>query len=258
MAQVKSLKTGIKFKDTLIGKIPVDWDLKPFIEVMVLQRGFDLPVQNRIKGQYSILASNGIIDCHNEFKVKGPGVITGRSGSLVNVYYIEADYWPLNTTLYVKNFFDNYPKYLYYFLQSFKIEKFGTGPGVPILNRNIVHQINVAIPPLSEQKKIAEILSNVDEAIEETGRIIEKTKELKNGLIQELLTKVTRIRVSWIEFRKERLPISSLKEQKKITNILKNLESNIIEEEKNKRKLEFLKKSLIQVLLTGKKRVKIT
>ena len=189
MSQVKSLKTGIKFKETPIGKIPVDWDLKPFVDVMVLQRGFDLPVQNRKKGQYPILASNGIIDCHNEFKVKGPGVITGRSGSLGKVHYIEGDYWPLNTTLYVKNYFHNYPKFLYYFLQSFKIEKFGTGTSVPTLNRNIVHEIKVAIPPLSEQKRIAEILSNVDDAIEGTDKIIEKTKELKKGLMQKLLTK---------------------------------------------------------------------
>ena len=182
-----------KFKKTEIGEIPIEWNIESLIEVLVLQRGFDLPVQRRIKGQYPILASNGVIDYHQEFKVKGPGIVTGRSGTLGKVHYIESNYWPLNTALYVKEFYNNHPKFIYYFLQSLSTEKYGTGTGVPTLNRNILHKIKVAIPPLDEQIKIAEIISESDAEIEKELNYRAELERIKTGLMQVLLT--GRIRV---------------------------------------------------------------
>jgi len=182
-----------KFKKTEIGEIPIEWNIDPLIAVLVLQRGFDLPIQRRIKGQYPILASNGIIDYHQEFKVKGPGIVTGRSGTLGKVHYIESNYWPLNTTLYVKEFYNNDPKFIYYFLQSLSTEKYGTGTGVPTLNRNILHKVKVAIPPLDEQIKVAEIISESDAEIEKGVSYRSDLERIKNGLMQVLLT--GRIRV---------------------------------------------------------------
>jgi type I restriction enzyme S subunit len=182
-----------KFKKTEIGEIPAKWNIEALIEVLVLQRGFDLPVQRRIKGQYPILASNGFIDYHQEFKVKGPGIVTGRSGTLGKVHYIESNYWPLNTTLYVKEFYNNHPKFIYYFLQSLSTEKYGTGTGVPTLNRNILHKVKVAIPPLDEQIKIAEIISESDAEIEKELSYRVDLERIKTGLMQVLLT--GRIRV---------------------------------------------------------------
>lgn len=183
-----------KFKKTEIGEIPAKWNIESLIEVLVLQRGFDLPVQRRIKGQYPILASNGFIDYHQEFKVKGPGIVTGRSGTLGKVHYIESNYWPLNTTLYVKEFYNNHPKFIYYFLQSLSTEKYGTGTGVPTLNRNILHKVKVAIPPLDEQIKIAEIISESDAEIEKEVSYRADLERIKTGLMQVLLT--GRIRVN--------------------------------------------------------------
>ena len=184
-----------RFKKTKIGRIPEEWEVKKFQEVMVLQRGFDLPVQNRSIGEYPILASNGIIDYHNEFRVKGPGIITGRSGTLGNVHFIEKDYWPLNTTLYVKKIYDNNPKFLYYFLQHLKIEQYGTGTGVPTLNRNVVHKIQVILPSLTEQIRIAEILSDVDNKINNEQSYKSELEQLKKGLLQVLLTGKVRVKV---------------------------------------------------------------
>ena len=183
-----------KFKKTEIGEIPIEWNIESLIEVLVLQRGFDLPVQRRIKGQYPILASNGVIDYHQEFKVKGPGIVTGRSGTLGKVHYIESNYWPLNTALYVKEFYNNHPKFIYYFLQSLSTEKYGTGTGVPTLNRNILHKIKVAIPPLDEQIKIAEIISESDAEIEKELNYRAELERIKTGLMQVLLTGSIRVK----------------------------------------------------------------
>jgi type I restriction enzyme, S subunit len=78
------------------------WPLKGLGHVATLQRGFDLPSSNRVAGDYPIISSGGISGYHKEAKVKGPGVVTGRYGSIGEVFFIEGDYWPLNTTLWVK------------------------------------------------------------------------------------------------------------------------------------------------------------
>ncbi len=182
-----------KFKKTKLGEIPEDWEIKDFIEVAVLQRGFDLPANKRNKGDYSLVSSNGITDLHNEYKVRAPGVVTGRSGTIGKVFYIENDFWPLNTTLYIKDFKGNNEKFIYYFLQRLNIQDFYTGTGVPTLNRNNIHVIKVAIPMLSEQKQIAEILSSVDDKIQINKQIKNKLTQLKKGLMGDLLSGRVRV-----------------------------------------------------------------
>jgi len=76
------------------------WEKKKFQDVCVLQRGFDLPKRLRKKGIYDLVTSSGIKDSHVDYKVEGPGVVTGRSGSIGKVFYIDNNFWPLNTSLY--------------------------------------------------------------------------------------------------------------------------------------------------------------
>ena len=109
--------------------------------------------------------SNGVGGYHNEYKVKGPGVITGRSGTIGKLQYIESDYWPHNTALWVTNFKDNYPKFIFYLYQNLDLSKFGTGSGVPTLNRNDVHDTLVCVPDFDEQKKISAYFDCLDNFI---------------------------------------------------------------------------------------------
>lgn len=208
IVKTKELKKGLmqqlltkgightEFKQTELGEIPSNWQIKKFEEVMVLQRGFDLPTQHRKEGNVPILSANGISGYHNEAKVKGPGIVTGRSGTIGKVHFIEQDYWALNTSLYVKEMFNNHPKYLFYFLSSFGIEKYSSGTGVPTLNRNDVHKELITVPSSKEeQQKIAQILSTVDEQIEVYEQEKIKYKELKKGLMQQLLTGQIRVKI---------------------------------------------------------------
>lgn len=127
--------------------------------ILVLKRGYDLPESKRIKGRYLIYSSNGIVGYHNEYKVKGPAVITGRSGSLGNVQYTEDNCWPLNTTLYVSDFKGNNPKYISYLLQTLHLEKYGSGSAVPTLNRNHLDNLEVPFHSLTEQQHIVDIIA---------------------------------------------------------------------------------------------------
>jgi len=146
------------------------WVKKTLGEVCTLQRGFDLPTRQRKKGDYPLISSSGCIDSQAEAKVSSPGVVTGRSGSIGSVFFIDKDFWPLNTTLYVKDFHGNDPQFIFHLLRKLDLKRFAGGSGVPTLNRNIVHSELVYVPSdVSEQKRIVAIL---DEAFEGIDRAI--------------------------------------------------------------------------------------
>jgi type I restriction enzyme S subunit len=138
------------------------WSLVALKDIATLKRGYDLPTNSRIKGGIPIYAANGRNGTHNEGKLAGPGVITGRSGTIGKVHFTESAYWPLNTALYVTNFHGNDPKWVFYMLKAFKLDRFVQGAGVPTLNRNLVHDELIPLPPLDEQKRIAAILDKAD------------------------------------------------------------------------------------------------
>jgi type I restriction enzyme S subunit len=126
--------------------VPEGWEQVPIGDVLTLQRGFDLPVGKRKRGPYPIYASTGINGYHERAKVKGPGVVTGRSGSLGTVIYIPSDFWPLNTTLWIKEFRKVSPLFAVHLLSGLHLEQYNGGAAVPTLNRNDVHRIEVLCP----------------------------------------------------------------------------------------------------------------
>lgn len=136
--------------------------MRPLIDVATLQRGYDLPVQHRRDGQVPVFAANGPVAFHDEAKVPGPGVVTGRSGTIGRVHYVADKFWPLNTSLFVKDFHGNHPRYIYYLLREMGLERYHEGSGVPTLNRNVVHLVEVPVPPVPEQRRIAAILDQAD------------------------------------------------------------------------------------------------
>jgi type I restriction enzyme S subunit len=142
-----------------------EWQTKKLGDVATLQRGFDLPTQDRVSGSVPLVTSSGISDTHNKSAVGGPGVVTGRSGSIGNVFFVEEDFWPLNTVLYVKDFHGNDPRFVFHLLKNFDLERFATGSGVPTLNRNFVHDELVNVPPLPEQQRIVGLLDEAFEGI---------------------------------------------------------------------------------------------
>lgn len=182
------------YKQTEVGVIPDDWVVRPISQVAPLQRGFDLPARNIEPGPYPIVYSNGIDGSHKIAMIKGPGVVTGRSGTLGKVHYVELDYWPHNTSLWVTRFNNNDPKFIYYLYESLHFERFSSGSGVPTLNRNDAHSHRIALPVDSgEQRAIATALSDVDALLGGLQRLIAKKRDIKQAAMQQLLTGQTRL-----------------------------------------------------------------
>ncbi len=161
-----------------------EWREVALGEVLTLQRGFDLPTTQRKPGSYPVIASTGPVGTHGEAMVRGPGVVIGRSGSLGGGQFIAHDFWPLNTTLWVKDFKGNDPRFCYYLLKSLDLAQFNVGSGVPTLNRNHIHPLPVPLAPLPEQRAIAHILGTLDDKIELNHRMNETLEEMARALFK--------------------------------------------------------------------------
>jgi type I restriction enzyme S subunit len=142
-----------------------EWANGKLGEFIELKRGYDLPQAKRTLGGVPLVSSSGVSDRHDVAMVKGPGVVTGRYGTIGQVFYVEEDFWPLNTTLYVRDFKGNHRKFINYFLKTLDFHAYSDKAAVPGVNRNHLHEALVTIPPVSAQVKIAEFLGALDDRI---------------------------------------------------------------------------------------------
>ena len=182
------------YKQTEVGVIPEDWEVKSLGNIAPLQRGFDLPESQLLDGDCPVVYSNGIMNFHKCAMVKGPGVVTGRSGTPGKVHYVDRDYWPHNTSLWVTSFCGNEPRFVYYLYAAIGFSRFTSGSGVPTLNRNDAHAYRTIIPSSStEQRAIATALSDTDALLAKLDALIAKKCDLKVAAMQQLLTGQTRL-----------------------------------------------------------------
>ena len=141
-------------------------------DLVEFQRGYDLPKSQFIEGNVPVISSNGILGYHNLSKVKAPGITIGRSGTVGLPHFINEDFFPHNTALFIKDFKGNYPRYIYYLIKTLGLNDYKSGSGVPTMNRNHLHPIKVrAFLDFDEQQKIAKVLSDLDAKIELNNRI---------------------------------------------------------------------------------------
>lgn len=186
LSQSRELATGLSLESP-------DWERRPLLDFFQLQRGHDLPVQDRKGGDVPVIASNGTVGFHNVSAAPRPAVVTGRSGTIGKVNYFDGPCWPLNTTLYVKDFKGSYPRYVYHFLSVFPLTDYATGTGVPTLNRNDVHVVEVPWPDVAEQRSIAGALDAIEETVQVAGREIAALMTLKSNVADDLLTGRVRV-----------------------------------------------------------------
>lgn len=194
-AVTRGLKSDVPMKPTGIDwmpKVPAHWEVVPLKRVCVLHRGYDLPDDKRIEGQYPVVSSAGVIGTHAIAMASGPGVATGRYGSTGKIFYIEEDFWPHNTALYVSQFHGNLPRYVFYLLHTLRYEEHSDKSAVPGIDRKDLHDIRVAKAPLDEQQKIVaaldDDLAELGVAIEKIAAEIRLINEYRERLIADVVT----------------------------------------------------------------------
>lgn len=155
-------------------------------DAVTFQRGFDITKSEQTEGEIPIVSSSGVSSFHNQWKANGTGVVIGRKGTLGTVHYLKKNFWPHDTTLWVKDFKGNDRQFIYYFLKTLHLENFDTGSSNPTLNRNHVHKIKIFFPKdVDTQKRIAETLSAYDELIENNQRRIALLEKMADEIYRE-------------------------------------------------------------------------
>ena len=184
----------------------IGWRKAKLGEVLTLQRGYDLPQRERIPGSVPLVSSAGVTDYHVESKVKGPGVVTGRYGTLGEVFFVPDDFWPLNTTLFVRDFKGNDPRFISYFLRGIDFSAYSDKAAVPGVNRNHLHEAEVRYPTdIGEQQAIAHILGTLDDKIELNRRMNQTLEEMAQAIFQDWFVDFGPVRAK-LEGREPYLP----------------------------------------------------
>ena len=163
-----------------------NWKTCTLGDIITFQRGHDLPKSRMRAGQYPVVGSNGIIGWHNEYTTEAPSVTVGRSGNVGNPFIYYGRSWSHNTTLYIKEYKNADPIFIYYYLKTLDLGNYAGGSAVPTLNRNHIHTLQVCVPnKIEEQRKIGNYLRILDEKIEENEKINKNLEEQAQALFQE-------------------------------------------------------------------------
>lgn len=170
------------------------WTEGTLRDLVSLQRGHDLTWRDRRDGDVPVMGSAGQNGFHDTALAKGPGIVLGRSGaSFGQTHHCEKDFWPHNTALYVTDFRGNDSRFVFYRLSLVDFTRHNTGGAQQSLNRNFIYPITIPIPPIAEQRAIAEALRDVDALLGAMDQLIAKKRDLKQAAAQQLLSGQTRL-----------------------------------------------------------------
>lgn len=179
------------YKYSAVGIIPQEWEVKRLGACFSIGHGRDY--KHLSNGDIPVYGSGGIICYVGSFLHDGETVCIGRKGSINKPFYYNGPIWTVDTLFYTHSFQSVLPRYVGYLFDSIGWMRYNEATGVPSLTAKTISNIKKAVPPIEEQRKIAEILGMWDEAIEKQSRLIEKLELRKRGLMQRLLIGRTRL-----------------------------------------------------------------
>ncbi len=190
-----STKKGYKSVPWLFGKaieIPEEWEVKRLGQLTKFSSGEFLPQSKQVNGKIPVYGGNGITGWHNQPLINNSTVVFGRVGVYCGIVYLsENKSWITDNAIFVKELSNDLDlKYFFLYLSRLNINLLAEVSAQPKITQGILNHIGIKFPiDKKEQQKIASILSNVDNLIDSTNKIIENSKSLKTGLMQKLLTR---------------------------------------------------------------------
>ncbi|MFV5262721.1 restriction endonuclease subunit S [Acinetobacter courvalinii] len=171
-----------------IVNFPEEWCLTNLGNVLELKYGKSLPASKRDDGKFPVYGSNGIVGGHSEPLVKTEGIIVGRKGSYGEVHISNSPFFPIDTTYYVDNLFNQPLKYWFYQLKTLPLTELNRSTAIPGLNREDAYSQYIALPPLAEQKVIADKLDILLAQVEATKVRLERILNILKAFRQSVLT----------------------------------------------------------------------
>ncbi len=179
--------------DSELGPIPRGWNVGSLGDLLELKRGYDLPKKHRVPGSVPIISSSGPSGWHDTAKAAGPGVVAGRYGTIGRVFYVEGNYWPLNTSLYVRDFKGGPPRWAFHLLERVNWHAYTGKSAVPGVNRNHVHKERVVLPPVGERVRFTETVGPLWARHAANKQESNTLAELRDTLLPKLISGELRV-----------------------------------------------------------------
>lgn len=174
------------------------WPAYPLGQVLALEYGSALKGSDRKpSGRIPVAGSNGIAGYHSKALVKGPGIVVGRKGSAGEVTWFDGDFWPIDTTYYIRLLVPCQMRWIYYLLQSLRLKAYSVVTGVPGLNRNDAYKIQISLPSPSEQRRIVEILDQADALRKKRVEVDAKSARILPSLFYKMFGDPIRNSMNW-------------------------------------------------------------
>ncbi|HGB9794642.1 TPA: restriction endonuclease subunit S [Escherichia coli] len=186
-AEIRSLFPS-EFEETELGWVPGGWETNRLENILELAYGKALKKTERIEGDYPVYGSGGVDGSHNEFLVKGPGIIVGRKGTVGSLYWENKDFYPIDTVFYVK------PKkyfslvYCYQLLKTLGLENMNTDAAVPGLNRNNAYRLDVITPTQTIIAQYTNIVQTFRYKMDSNNNEIDNLTNLRDTLLPKLIS----------------------------------------------------------------------
>lgn len=172
----------------IVDGVPEGWSRTNINEILTFHRGYDLTKNEMKAGRYPVVGSTTVIGYHNEFKIKGPGIVTGRSGSLGKYQFIWDNFWPHNTSLYISDYKDHNIFFVYSLLQTVDFASLNNGGAIPTLNRNVLSNIEVIEPTNELQEMFAKIAEPQYQKIKNLEKQNDRLKTARDLLLPKLMS----------------------------------------------------------------------
>lgn len=172
----------------IVDGVPEGWSRTNINEILTFHRGYDLTKNEMKAGRYPVVGSTTVIGYHNEFKIKGPGIVTGRSGSLGKYQFIWDNFWPHNTSLYISDYKDHNIFFVYSLLQTVDFASLNNGGAIPTLNRNVLSNIEVIEPTDELQEMFAKIAEPQYQKIKNLEKQNDRLKTARDLLLPKLMS----------------------------------------------------------------------
>lgn len=172
----------------IVDGVPEGWSRTNINGILTFHRGYDLTKNEMKAGRYPVVGSTTVIGYHNEFKIKGPGIVTGRSGSLGKYQFIWDNFWPHNTSLYISDYKDHNIFFVYSLLQTVDFASLNNGGAIPTLNRNVLSNIEVIEPTDELQEMFAKIAEPQYQKIKNLEKQNNQLKMARDALLPKLMS----------------------------------------------------------------------
>jgi len=169
-----------------------DWEVKKIDTILTIGSGRDY--KHLQQGDVPVFGTGGYMTSVNNYLFDGESVCIGRKGTINKPFYYYGKFWTVDTLFYTHSFRKVLPKFVFYIFEQVNWLKYNEASGVPSLSKSTIEQIEIFIPTISEQRRLAGFLSLLDNRIQTQNKIIEQLQTLMQGLSEQVFTQQLRFK----------------------------------------------------------------